>query len=954
MDGLQRTPTRTSRSVRANGGQVNPYRWTKTGQILGEPCDEVSTLFCVRLTWPLTGRAGEMQLIEDAISDPGSSGVVIYGAAGVGKSRIAREALSAAASRGYATRWLVGTSSARTLPLGAFTAWAPSGVTDMVQLVRGVIESLTAAPADTTVVGVDDVHLLDDLSTFVVHQIVQRRAAKVVATVRDGEPIPAGIQEVWKAGQFDRLDLQPLSLDETTTLLSATLGGSAESHAASRLWKLTRGNALYLRHIVEQEVAGGRLENQHDYWRWIGDPIMPGSLVELIESRIGALPTAVGAVIDALAIGEPIELAALRRITHPNAVEEADTRGLITLHHLDSGVEVRLAHPLYGEVRKKRAAPTKLRRLRGLVATELAACDDRDDIRVVVRRATLTLDSDLTPDAGLLIKAAQGAIWLADLPLADRLAAAAIGASAGPEAHFLRAHALSWLGRGPEAETVLADVPTSGLTGRDHARLTYLRASNILWALANPARAKRLIDDASHTTAGQARSCIDALRAVYWFAMDRPDAATQAAQNLALDGLPAIVGTETAWALATIAADAGRTEEAVATAEAGYIVATRSFDAPHMRFNIADAHVSALLLSGRVSDAVEVAERIRREAADLPGEAQLLGAAVAGRAALGAGRLDTACSLLEEAAVALSAAGHAIGWGYRYHVPRATALAMRGSTREAAAALAALDKLQRPFRSLHYERGLAQAWVAAGQGTVSEAVTILRSAAETAAANGRFAAEVICLQTATQFGDRCSAPRLRELEAFVEGPRVGCAARFAAALRDGDAAELAAVSQDLERIGDVVGAVDAAAQAALAYRCQGLQGSALACSTRADALADRCGGITTPALRRASERLPLTEREREIVMLIGEGLSTRAVAERLTVSVRTVEGHIYNAMAKTGTSSRDQLTALLPAHGATAPEPRAASGAPVRPEAKLFAARRDDDRSGPARRLPGD
>ena len=161
------------------------------------------------------------------------------------------------------------------------------------------------------VVGVDDVHLLDDLSTFVVHQIVQRGAAKVVLTVRDGEPIPAAIQEIWKVGQFDRLDLQPLSLDETTTLLSATLGGSVDPDAAQRLWKLTRGNVLYLRNIVEQEVADGRLAQQHGYWRWIGDPIMPPGLVELIESRIGALPTPVSDVIDALAVGEPIELASL-------------------------------------------------------------------------------------------------------------------------------------------------------------------------------------------------------------------------------------------------------------------------------------------------------------------------------------------------------------------------------------------------------------------------------------------------------------------------------------------------------------------------------------------------------------------------------------------------------------------------------------------------------------------
>lgn len=47
-------------------------------------------------------------------------------------------------------------------------------------------------------------------------------------------------------------------------------------------------------------------------------------------------------------------------------------------------------------------------------------------------------------------------------------------------------------------------------------------------------------------------------------------------------------------------------------------------------------------------------------------------------------------------------------------------------------------------------------------------------------------------------------------------------------------------------------------------------------------------------------------------MLLGDGLSTRAVADRLFLSVRTVESHIYKAMAKTGTGSRDELAALLP------------------------------------------
>ncbi|HET6734956.1 helix-turn-helix transcriptional regulator, partial [Mycobacterium sp.] len=719
-----------------------------------------------RLSWPLTGRMAEMGAIAAATVASDVSGIVICGAAGVGKSRVAREALSSAVSRGCETRWAVGTSAARMLPLGAFTAWAQSGVTDTVVLVRGVIDSLTAAPAGTSVViGVDDVHLLDDLSTFVMQQIVQRGAAKVVLTVRDGEPIPAAVQEIWRDGQFERLDLQPLSLDETGMLLSSALGGSVDPDAVQRLWTLTCGNVLYLRNIVEREVADGRFVMHHGHWRWTGDPIVAPSLVELIESRIGDLPAQVADVIDALAVGEPIELAALTRITDAAAVEQADSRGLITVEPSADAVEVRVAHPLYGEVRRRRAAPTRLRRLRGLVAGELAAAADRDDVRVVVRRATLSLDSDVTPDADLLVRAARGAVWLADLPLADRLAEAAIRGGAGPEANFIRAHALSWLSRGEEADAVLAEVRTSDLSDEDQARLAFLRASNMLWVLADPTRAKQLIDDASHATTPSARSYIDAFLTVYWFAKDKPGLAAQTSKGLALEELPAVVDAEIAWALAAMSADAGRTTEAVAAADAGYAVATRSFDAPQMGFNIADAHVSALLLAGRINEAVEVAERARLQGADLPGAAHFLGAAVAGRAALGAGHVDTAGLLLDQAAVALSALGHAIGWGYRYHIPYATALAITGSVDEAAAALAELDQLQRPFRSLDYERSLARAWVAAGQGAVSEAVATVLSAAERAGENGQFAAEVICLQTATQFGDRSGAQRLRQLEA---------------------------------------------------------------------------------------------------------------------------------------------------------------------------------------------
>jgi DNA-binding NarL/FixJ family response regulator len=74
-----------------------------------------------------------------------------------------------------------------------------------------------------------------------------------------------------------------------------------------------------------------------------------------------------------------------------------------------------------------------------------------------------------------------------------------------------------------------------------------------------------------------------------------------------------------------------------------------------------------------------------------------------------------------------------------------------------------------------------------------------------------------------------------------------------------------------------------------------------------------CGecGAATPATRQSAAPLPLTSREREIAALVREGLSNKQIAETLTMSVRTVEGHIYRACAKLGIVNRAELATLI-------------------------------------------
>ena len=51
----------------------------------------------------------------------------------------------------------------------------------------------------------------------------------------------------------------------------------------------------------------------------------------------------------------------------------------------------------------------------------------------------------------------------------------------------------------------------------------------------------------------------------------------------------------------------------------------------------------------------------------------------------------------------------------------------------------------------------------------------------------------------------------------------------------------------------------------------------------------------------------LTEREREVAALIGQGKASREIAEILVVNTRTIEKHIENMLSKLGFISRAQI-----------------------------------------------
>lgn len=854
----------------------------------------------------LTGRDEEFGVIAGSLAGLGYRGVVIAGKAGVGKSRLAREAALTAAAAGWTVRNVAATATGRSIPLGAFAPWSDTSGGAPPALAHKVIDALTAGTdPGRLMMFVDDAHLLDERSALVVHQLAVQHAATIIATIRAGEPVPDAVTALWKDGLLRRLDLDPLARGHTDALLQAVLGAPADTDCAERLWRLTQGNVLFLRQLVDHERAAGRLVARDGQIRWTGSPGVSASLIEIVEQQIGAVADAVRDVVDLVAVAEPVQRDSLAALTDPLAVAVAEQRELIRT----AGDEVFVGHPMYAEIRLHQCGPLRLRRLRGLLATAM-----KDDVSAAtsVRRALLWLESDLPPDPQVLTSAATAASSLLDFGLAERFSRAAAEAGVGVGARVHLAYNLFMQGKGGAAADAIDSIAAGEVSPEAFINDVILRAANLLWALRSPQGSWRVIDDALNEATGTRVRQLLAFRANQLALAGRPHEVITVMADVDYGTLDAFGATIGLCSETLAYGEIGQPDAAVARAADCHRVVDTSEQAGFLGHPLAEYHAFALTAAGRIDEALEVAAQHRRRHNEGPDTARTLADSIMGMNALAAGDLDGALRWLPDTRADTDADLLLANSFHRFQLLRSQALARSGLIDAAADALHAAQAHRHPsYVYVESTALIAQSWLAAARQHLDDARELAGKAAEFAREHGQSAREVMCLQTATQFGDTTVAQRLTELAAVVQGPRAPAAARYGDALQRDDAAELEAVSLDFEAMGDRLTAADAAGQAAASHRAAGRTGSAMTASDRADRLARECGNATSPAIAAARFTLPFTQREREIALLVAQGMSNRDIAEKVSLSVRTIEGHIYRASCKAGTAKRTDLARLV-------------------------------------------
>ena len=858
--------------------------------------------------WDFVGRVDELARLTAAATSASEPGLILSGAAGIGKSRLLHEAIAPLSAGAYLVLSASANVASSGLPFGGLAQVLPPdppAALSAAGLLRWAVDGLLAEAGERAIVlAVDDAHLLDPPSAALVHLLV-REGAALLGTLRTAERVPPPIGALWTEGLVEHTELAPLDADTSRDLLSTVLGGAVETGTAQRLILLSGGNPLLLRELVLAAHTGGEMTQAYGVWRWTGRSALAPSLADLVDARITGLSPDVRDVVELVAFGEPIGLTLLLRTADAADTEAAEERGLIRVVEDGRRREVRLAHPLYGEVVRRQCPVTRARRLLGTLAdlVEHAGARRRDDL---LRLAVWRLDSGTVQEGALLLDAAAQAFSRFDLELAERLAVAARDAAAGYPAAELLATVLLFADRPDEALRVL---DTAELDSGPSDRSRTARATVAFFGLGRADALDELVRPAGDPGEEARRQAVEALLRLHLKQVE--PARSLAREVLDTPAAPAPAQAVARCVLAFVAAAQGDPENSARLLKAVEIdrSAWRQ-ETPALQYALTMAYGT------RVSIALDLPALDEILAAEFACLARTGGfglgsgwiSLLQAEAAWLRGRTVEALASSEQACAALG--NHAL-YGGSAHIARGYLAALCGDLELATESLATAERAARTADGLFYPwRYRARVWTAACSGDVVGAVRMLIALCLRLDADGLAGHELLALYDLVRLGRAdLAAKRMGVLLGEVPGGRTATLLlRHAVAADEGEPETLFTVAREFAARGFLLFAAEAAATAVRLFRAA-RDPRALAASTLlADVLA-KCDSLRTPAL--LAVQPALTSREREVAELAAEGVRSREIADRLYLSPRTVENHLQRAYAKLGVNGRVELAPAL-------------------------------------------
>lgn len=882
-----------------------------------------------RLKWAMLVRQTEVSRAAAALKAPASLGAVVTGPPGVGKSFLASAVLSELGPAVFPLR--IRTASSAATPyasLGPLIARVPQDVSSSPTKLLVAVERMLSTDARglPAVLVVEFGGPMDEASAGVILHLLLGGTARLLAVAQHAADLPADLLRLTRAGRLDEIPLTAIGIRETRRLVSALVDGHVAASAVAEFHFACHGNPAMVHGMVRREHASGNLHRRGTVWTLDGSVEHESSAGtdEIIRARWAREPQDVREVIEHLAVARRIPISGLAGLFGSEVLVDMEDRHLVAV---DSSPRrcAYLREPRMAELVRGRLGPDRHRELALLAQLDGTAEGAGLDAEDLVSYAEWTLAGGGAVAPALVVKAARTATELFEprraLGLLD--AAGALEGAAGVDAAIQRAAALSLLERREEACTVLADLPGEAvhlLGAVDRARLAAAKSELLTWM---PARGDAIEplheardalalgdglpgDSRGSRTAEQREAAelldlaefrIRAFRGEYReIADDLEEAVRRADAGQSFRG-------ECTLILALAWAALGREADAAALLDALRASAPRGLREDS---SLAIAFL-VWIVNGdwrRCVDRFEAyIDRGGRRLSMRGGLVELflaLALVMAGKGDEALVPLLNATAQLEEfpAQNALRAAYAATAFAY----------AQVGDAAEAerfldrAATVPGTAPWHLEFMADYCEL-MARRWLG-----VPGAHEALLAHAELEEAAGRITTAGLAVFGASVAGSERELLWIERLGHHRQGPLAQLMTAVAAATRRADPRGLldAAESAHAMRL-DAVEA-RCAALALDSARDRGEAATAGQAQTRLDRLARSLPVL--PIVPRVPAPV-LTGRERQIAVMAANGASNRDIADEIGVSVRTVEGHLYQVFMKLGVSSRSGLDGLV-------------------------------------------
>ncbi|SDY62796.1 LuxR family transcriptional regulator [Herbiconiux ginsengi] len=759
-----------------------------------------------------------------------------------------------------------------------------------------------------------------------------------LAAVTAHAPLTRPVEALWNDGSVVLIDLPERTAVDLLSIAENHLGGPLDVEAVAQFIPSRGGSDLVaLLLSLDDARRDGYLERPDPGrpWRTAARAWQPSvhvhralvsrvrrgdersSVAETLTDVIALTPDStqqtLAEILRSLDVEGSVELE-LEALEDAGTVEGRD----------DDGVRIRLRDGLLELLLPASLGVMRRRRLTTGIVDVLGAVPParlRPAECVTFAKHSLALGRPL--DGEVLTRAARASLRSPDIALSHRIATAAVERGGGFDAETALAAAEMQIG---DTEAARARLQRIAVMAEDDLQRGEMLAG-LLW------HAVGHVDDVPDLLASIVRAdtaWASARRGFLLFALND----LVGAAHLLRPALDVLDGEERAQAECVIAG-AVMLEGRLSEAREGLDSAERilvGLGADTSRIQHARAYLCEW--DGRVMDGIALI-RAFKDAAGSFGqwEAQAICGWTIGGLQITAGHVPEAIAELQNAIEIMRRIGRTRS-ALVIHTDLATALAHQGDEAAAWAALAPALDASVSMIGLTGKVRQAEGWIHISSGRTEEAAESFRRAVEEFDATGYVTASLGMLVEAARAGNaRAIVPRIDELAERVEGVYFSLLARNAHAVADLEDLEAAgwtegsAVARQLAAEFDEIAlaaagidmhmvAAEAFARAARIDAATGeLRRAAASARLRDDQLAlfgiDRLPHLSW---QEESPEEPLSEREAEIARLAASGLSNRGIAERLVLSVRTVETHLQRVYKKLGIRMRSELeTALQPA-----------------------------------------